>query len=78
MHPQIEIKANYTLTILNDAPNSAGAARFVNFLLSAQGHKLLAERGVDVTKPAANGQIQTTPAFRAGRHRRRAAMTQPA
>ena len=59
--PELKIKANYTLTILNDAPNGAGAARFVNFLLSAQGRKLLAEHGVDVTKPVVNGQTQAIP-----------------
>ncbi|MEM5399282.1 MULTISPECIES: extracellular solute-binding protein [Paraburkholderia] len=59
--PELKIKANYTLTILNDAPNSAGAARFVNFLLSAEGRKLLAEHGVDVTRPAVNGQTQAIP-----------------
>ncbi|WP_042272039.1 extracellular solute-binding protein [Paraburkholderia heleia] len=59
--PELKIKANYTLTILNDAPNSAGAARFVNFLLSAQGRKLLAGHGVDVTRPAVNGQTQAIP-----------------
>ncbi|HTR05354.1 MAG TPA: extracellular solute-binding protein [Paraburkholderia sp.] len=59
--PELKIKANYTLTILNDAPNSAGAARFVNFLLSAQGRTLLAEHGVDVTKPTVNGQVEAIP-----------------
>ncbi|WP_375542598.1 extracellular solute-binding protein [Paraburkholderia sp. CNPSo 3272] len=59
--PELNIKANYTLTILNDAPNSAGAARFVNFLLSAEGRKLLAEHGVDVTRPAVNGRTQAIP-----------------
>ncbi|WP_155836758.1 extracellular solute-binding protein [Paraburkholderia mimosarum] len=59
--PELKIKANYTLTILNDAPNSAGAARFVNFLLSAEGRKLLAGHGVDVTKPVVNGQPQAIP-----------------
>ncbi|WP_027821001.1 extracellular solute-binding protein [Paraburkholderia bannensis] len=59
--PELKIKANYTLTILNDAPNNAGAARFVNFLLSAEGRKLLAEHGVDVTKPTVNGNGQAIP-----------------
>ncbi|MFP6561232.1 extracellular solute-binding protein [Paraburkholderia sp. B3] len=59
--PELNIKANYTLTILNNAPNSAGAARFVNFLLSAEGRKLLAEHGVDVTKPAVHGNSSAIP-----------------
>jgi len=60
--PELKISANYTLTILNDAPNPAGAARFVNFLLSAQGRKLLAEHGVDVVRPVVDGNAQTMPA----------------
>ncbi|QGZ63804.1 extracellular solute-binding protein [Paraburkholderia acidisoli] len=59
--PELKIKANYTLTILNDAPNNAGAARFVNFLLSAEGRKLLAQHGVDVTRPSVNGQASAIP-----------------
>jgi len=47
--PELAAKASYTLTILNDAPNTAGASRFVNFLLSAQGRELLKQHGVDVT-----------------------------
>jgi molybdate/tungstate transport system substrate-binding protein len=60
--PELKINANYTLTILNDAPNAAGAARFVNFLLSAEGHKLLAEHGVDVVQPVVTGDAQAIPA----------------
>ena len=60
--PELNIGASYTLTILNDAPNSAGAARFVNFLLSAEGRKLLAAHGVDVVRPAVSGNAQTIPA----------------
>jgi molybdate/tungstate transport system substrate-binding protein len=60
--PELKISANYTLTILNDAPNSAGATRFVNFLLSAQGRKLLAEHGVDVVRPVVTGNAQAIPA----------------
>lgn len=60
--PELKIAANYTLTILRDAPNSAGAARFVNFLLSAQGRKLLAAHGVDVVRPVVSGSAQTVPA----------------
>lgn len=59
--PELKIKANYTLTILNSAPNRAGAARFVDFLLSAEGRKLLAEHGVDVTKPAVQGSAGAIP-----------------
>lgn len=59
--PELNIKANYTLTILNHAPNETGAARFVNFLLSAEGRKLLAQHGVDVTKPVVQGRADAIP-----------------
>jgi molybdate/tungstate transport system substrate-binding protein len=60
--PELNISANYTLTILNDAPNSAGATRFVDFLLSAEGRKLLAEHGVDVVRPVVTGNAPSVPA----------------
>jgi molybdate/tungstate transport system substrate-binding protein len=60
--PELKISANYTLTILSDAQNSPGAARFVNFLLSEQGRKLLAQHGVDVVQPVVSGNAQTIPA----------------
>jgi molybdate/tungstate transport system substrate-binding protein len=59
--PELAAKASYTLTILNDAQNSAGAARFVNFLLSAQGRELLKQHGVDVIKPTVTGNGQAIP-----------------
>ncbi|PTB22688.1 ABC transporter substrate-binding protein [Trinickia symbiotica] len=60
--PELGVKASYTLTILADAANPTGAARFVNFLLSAQGRTLLREHGVDVVKPAVTGDAQAIPA----------------
>ena len=59
--PELQAKASYTLTILGDAPNSAGATRFVDFLLSAKGRELLKEHGVDVIKPAITGNAQAMP-----------------
>jgi molybdate/tungstate transport system substrate-binding protein len=59
--PELGIKANYTLTILNDAPHRAGATRFINFLISAEGRKLLAEHGVDVTTPVVVGNASAIP-----------------
>jgi molybdate/tungstate transport system substrate-binding protein len=59
--PELKAKAAYTLTILNDAPNSAGAVRFVDFLLSAEGRALLKQHGVDVIKPAVTGNGQAIP-----------------
>jgi molybdate/tungstate transport system substrate-binding protein len=59
--PELQAKASYTLTILSDAPNSAGAARFVDFLLSAEGRALLKQHGVDVIKPTVAGSAQAIP-----------------
>jgi molybdate/tungstate transport system substrate-binding protein len=57
----LQAKASYTLTILGDAPNSAGATRFVDFLLSQKGRELLKEHGVDVIKPAIAGNAEAMP-----------------
>jgi molybdate/tungstate transport system substrate-binding protein len=59
--PELKAKASYTLTILNDAQNSAGATRFVDFLLSAEGRALLKQHGVDVIKPTVTGNGQAIP-----------------
>ncbi|CAN7258338.1 extracellular solute-binding protein [Paraburkholderia sp. SIMBA_054] len=59
--PELQAKASYTLTILNDAPNQAGAARFVDFLLSASGRALLKQHGVDIVKPVVTGNAQAVP-----------------
>jgi molybdate/tungstate transport system substrate-binding protein len=58
----VEAKAGYTLTILGDAPNASGAARFVEFLLSDKGRALLRQHGVDVIKPTVTGNAQAVPA----------------
>jgi molybdate/tungstate transport system substrate-binding protein len=60
--PELQAKASYTLTILNDAPNSAGASRFVEFLLSPQGRALLQAHGIDVIKPTVAGNALGVPA----------------
>jgi len=59
--PELKINASYTLTVLSDAPNSAGATRFVNFLLSAKGRELLKQHGVDVTRPTVSGNALAIP-----------------
>lgn len=57
----LHAQADYTLTILADAPNAVGAARFVDFLLSKQGGALLKAHGVDVVKPVVTGNLLTMP-----------------
>jgi molybdate/tungstate transport system substrate-binding protein len=59
--PELQAKASYTLTILSDAPDAKGAARFVDFLLSATGRELLKEHGVDIVKPTVTGNAQAIP-----------------
>lgn len=58
----LHAQADYTLTILADAPNADGAARFVDFLLSRQGAALLKAHGVDVVKPVVAGNALAMPA----------------
>jgi molybdate/tungstate transport system substrate-binding protein len=59
--PELQAKASYTLTILSDAPNQAGAVRFVDFLLSASGRALLKQHGVDIVKPVVTGDARAVP-----------------
>lgn len=58
----LHAQADYTLTILADAPNAGAAAKFVGFLLSKQGEALLKAHGIDVVKPAVTGNLLTMPA----------------
>jgi molybdate/tungstate transport system substrate-binding protein len=59
---EIALKAHYTVTILRDAPNPAGAERFVNFLLGSGGRDLLKEHGLELLKPKLNGDAMALPA----------------
>lgn len=55
-------KAQYTLTVLQQAPDAAGAERFADFLLSAQGQALLKEHGIDIVAPRLSGDAAAVPA----------------
>jgi len=59
---ELKEKAQYTLTILNNAPNAEGAQRFVSWLLSPAGQALLKEHGIDVVTPKVSGDVATVPA----------------
>jgi len=59
---EIAQKARYTFTILRDAPNPAGAERFVSFLLGSQGRDLLTEHGLELLKPDLSGDGEAVPA----------------
>jgi molybdate/tungstate transport system substrate-binding protein len=58
---EFDIKASYTITLLGNAPNQAGAERFVEFLLSAKGRALLEAAGVEVLTPTVHGDAQAIP-----------------
>lgn len=47
----IDLGATYTVTILRDAPNEAGAEAFVKYLLSGRGPARLKAQGVTVPEP---------------------------
>ncbi len=51
----IDETATYTVTVLNRAPNTAGAESFVKFLLSSRGERLLKKVGLATQTPIASG-----------------------
>jgi molybdate/tungstate transport system substrate-binding protein len=59
--PAITPKAVYTVTILRDAPNPAGAERFVAFLLGGDGRELLKAHGLTLQKLAVAGDANAVP-----------------
>lgn len=60
--PQTALSAHYTVTVLRDAPNPAGAAHFVTFLLGPQGRQLMQQHGLDLVKPTLSGDANKVPA----------------
>jgi molybdate/tungstate transport system substrate-binding protein len=54
-------KAIYTLTILQNAPSSDGAQKFVLFLLGPKGSELLKEHGLSLTRPQLTGPDPSVP-----------------
>jgi len=54
-------KAQYTLTVLNDAPDPASADQFLTFLLSAKGQALLKAHGIDIVTPKVSGDSASIP-----------------
>jgi molybdate/tungstate transport system substrate-binding protein len=59
--PAIAPEAVYTVTILRDAPNDAGAERFVTFLLGNNGQKMLKEYGLTLQKLNVAGDASAVP-----------------
>jgi molybdate/tungstate transport system substrate-binding protein len=59
--PAITPKAVYTVTILRDAPNAAGAEQFVAFLLGADGQSLLKAHGLTLQQSNISGDASAVP-----------------
>jgi len=57
----VALSAHYTVTVLRDAANPAGAARFVAFLLGPQGQAIMRQHGLDAVKPGVTGDAQAVP-----------------
>ncbi len=55
-------RASYTVTILRDAPNPAGAEQFLAFLLGPEGQNLMKQHGLAVQKPTLTGDASGVPA----------------
>ncbi len=58
----IDLNAEFTVTVLQNAPNPDGAAAFVQFLLGPQGKRLLAQSGLTVLIPKLAGDSSAIPA----------------
>ncbi len=59
--PEVALSAHYTVTVLRDAANPAGAAKFVNFLLSQPGQDLMRAHGLATVKPTLGGDAAAVP-----------------
>ena len=59
--PEVALSAHYTVTVLRDAANPAGAAKFVNFLLSQPGQDVMRAHGLEVVKPVVGGDAAAVP-----------------
>jgi molybdate/tungstate transport system substrate-binding protein len=59
--PETALSAHYTVTVLNNAPNAAGAERFLSFLLGPDGTALMRAHGLDVVAPKLSGDAGSVP-----------------
>jgi len=57
----ITLSAEFTVTVVRDAPNPAGAVAFVKFLLGSSGKDLLARNGLTVLPPRFAGDAGAVP-----------------
>ncbi len=58
----VRLQAVYTITVLRGAPDAAGGARFVGFLLGAEGRAMLHAHGLDLVAPHVTGDAASVPA----------------
>jgi molybdate/tungstate transport system substrate-binding protein len=59
--PETALSAHYTATVLNNAPNAAGAVSFVQFLLGPDGTALMRAHGLDLVAPKLSGDTKKVP-----------------
>ncbi|HEX4261111.1 MAG TPA: extracellular solute-binding protein [Acetobacteraceae bacterium] len=58
----VRLQAVYTITVLQGAPDAAAGARFVGFLLGAEGRAMLHAHGLDLVTPQITGDTASVPA----------------
>lgn len=58
----VKLKATYTVSVLNKAPNQAAAVSFVNYLLGSDGLALLKKHGLQVQPITVTGTKSDVPA----------------
>ncbi|MBB2179609.1 extracellular solute-binding protein [Gluconacetobacter tumulicola] len=61
--PALSLAARYSVTILRNAPNPEGAARFVAFLLGEAGGAIMRQHGLEKVAPVLAGDDAAMPAL---------------
>jgi molybdate/tungstate transport system substrate-binding protein len=59
--PQVALSAQYTVTVLRNAPNLEAAIKFVEFLLGAQGGAVMEAHGLETVAPSIGGDASKVP-----------------
>ena len=59
--PEVALSAHYTVTMVKDAADPAGAAKFIDYLLSPAGLAVMHEHGLDTIKPTISGDASKLP-----------------
>lgn len=58
----VKLQATYTISVLNNAPNKAGAIAFVEYLLGPDGRKLMQQHGLTLlATPTVTGDTNAVP-----------------